>query len=108
MPCTTANFIAGDTLSSLRIRIFDDEAKVTVPLFGIYTALLVWKIDNLATMSRPMTVLPAPDDGFVQYTFAAGELIEGIMLVQVRLTEISSGDVVTTNNTIRKIIGPTL
>jgi len=105
MSTGTNDFMAGDTLSVLRVDIVDSVTKQTVLLDTLFTAQLTWKIDSGASVSKAMNVLTAPDDGTVEYQFTIGELTAGIMLAQVQLTEIATGKIVTTINQIKKTIG---
>lgn len=101
-------FIQGDTLSAVKFRIIDSKTKQTKLLDGIFTAQLVWAIDDAAAQSKAMTVLSGADDGFVEYQFEAGELLPGSMQMRVKLTEIASGRIATTTNEVKKTVGAAL
>ena len=102
------DFRDGDTLSAIKVNIFDKQTKVSVPLFASFTAEIKWSIDNAATQTRAMNVLSGNDDGSVLYQFTAGELLVGTMLIQVRIIENGTGFDATTVNDICKRIGPSL
>jgi len=108
MSVTKYDFRADDTLTVFRFTIFDKQTKTVIPLSGTHTANLVWSINGGASVTRAMSVLSGADDGKVEYQFASGELIEGTMEVQVKITETSSGNIATTINDITKLIGPSL
>lgn len=108
MATTKYDFRAGDTLSVLRVTILDKQTRNAIPLDGTHTANLVWSIDDAASVSRAMTVLTGADDGKVEYQFLTGELLEGTMQAQVKITETASSKIATTVNEIKKIIGPSL
>jgi hypothetical protein len=102
------DFRAGDTLTKVRFTIFDKQTKQVLPLNGTHTAQLVWSIDEAASVSQAMTVLTGVDDGKVEYQFQTGELKEGTIEMQVKITETASGNIATNINTVKKIVGPVL
>lgn len=108
MSATVYDFMSGDTLSVLRVNIVDSVGRQPVPLSTLFTASLVWSIDGGPSVSRAMNVLSGADDGAVEYQFTTGELVAGSMVAQVKLTQISSGNIVTTVNPIKKTIGASL
>lgn len=102
------DFRAGNTLSAIRVNVFNKQTKKIVPLSASFTAEIKWSIDGAGTQTRAMNVLTGDDDGSVLYQFTTGELTVGTMLIQVRVIENGTGFDATTVNDICKTIGPSL
>jgi hypothetical protein len=108
MSTGTNTFVASNTLPKIRVAVRDSKTGSKLALAGIYTATITWSVDSAASVSRAMSVLTGVNDGYVEYQFAAGELIAGTMQIQVTITEIATGFTATTTNEIKKIIGASL
>ena len=108
MSTSTNTFVAGNTLPSIRVAIRDSKTGSKLALDGAYTATITWSIDSAASVAKAATVLTGVNDGSVEYQFLAGELIAGVMDIQVTVTEIASGFTSTTINPIKKTIGASL
>jgi hypothetical protein len=108
MSTGTNTFVAGDTLTSIRVAIRDSKTGSKMALDGSHTAVISWSIDEAATVAKSMDVLTGSLDGNVEYQFLAGELVAGTMQIQVTITEIASGFEATTTNEIKRIIGAAL
>jgi len=85
------DFTAGDTGSVLRVTMRDKYTKALLPLSGLYTANILFKMEGGALVSRAMTILSGANDGKAEYQFTTGELTAGTMEAQIEITETASG-----------------
>src|SRR5512145_3222151 len=78
------SFVAGDTNSVLTVTCKRADTGAPINLAGA-TVALKWRIDGGTLVSKSMTIVDAAN-GIVSYTFAAGELLEGLMRAEVEVT----------------------
>jgi hypothetical protein len=104
----TFDFRAGDTLSIYETELRDKNTKALIPMDGIYTATIQFKVEDGPTISKAMTILTGVDDGKAEYQFLGSELTPGTMEIQVTITEIASGKIATSVNPVFKEVGPSL
>jgi hypothetical protein len=81
---TAAHFVAADTAATLRVQCLDLETGDPVSLSGA-TVAIRWRIGGRPAVTRAMTVVDSAQ-GLAEYTFAAGELVCGVMRADVAIT----------------------
>ena len=85
----TYSFVEGDTGSKLRVTCRDNITRLPIDLTGA-TVVLKWNrpTDQVA-MSRTMTIVSPAISGIAEYLFLAGELVPGLMKMEVKITDAS-------------------
>lgn len=108
MALQTFDFRAGDNLSVYETELRDKVTKALIPMDGVYTATIQFRVEDGPVISQAMTILTGADDGKAEYQFLSSELTVGTMEIQVTITETASGKIATTVNQIFKEVGPSL
>lgn len=84
------NAVASDTGTKLQVTITDEDSGDAVDLTGAAVALKWPALDGSTTYSKSMTIETPATAGVVSYTFTTGELVAGLMRLEVRITDASS------------------
>ncbi len=103
------DFTASDTGAKIRVGFINGSTgKRLVPFSGVYNADLRVKAQDADTFTRAMTVLSGDDDGFAEYQFLPGELVEGQTEIQAVITKVSDATFVSELGTKLYRVGPQL
>ena len=81
------SFVEGDTGSKLRITCRDNVTRLPIDLTGA-TVVLKWlRPTDQVAISKTMTVISPATSGIAEYLFLAGELVPGLMKMEVKITD---------------------
>ena len=86
-------FVENDTGSTLKVTCKDRQAGTVVNLTGA-TVKLKYTIDGGALATKTMTIQVPGTDGIATYQFLAVELVKGLMVAEVEVTD-SGGKILT-------------
>lgn len=84
-----ADLVAGDTVSKFVVTCKKKSDGTVIDLTG-YTAQLIFHVEKDGVHNRTIAqamAIPTPVSGIVEYQFVAGELVEGDLKADVRLTD---------------------
>lgn len=87
-------FVAGDTGSTLRVTCLDNETGLPLDL-NSRTVWIKWKSNGTipAGLPKQMDKVDPQINGVAEYLFAAGELVAGVMEIEVEVREAGGNSV---------------